>query len=105
MESASTFIDNLSSSGVKLLADLFHMNIEEQNLPKSLVINAQNIGHVHFADSNRKPVGFGHTKIDPIATALKEINYQGFLSAEAFAWPNPETAAKQTIDSFNKFFS
>ena len=105
LESASTFIDNLSSSGVKLLADLFHMNIEEQNLPKSLVTNAQNIGHVHFADSNRKPVGFGHTNIDPIATALKEINYQGFLSAEAFAWPDPKTAAKQTIDSFNKFFS
>mgnify|MGYP001388664912 CR=1 FL=1 len=101
---ASTFINNFSTNGVKLLADLFHMNIEEQNLPDSLSKSAANIGHVHFADSNRKPVGFGHTDMQPIAAALKQINYKGFLSAEAFAWPDPKTAAQQTIDSFKKFF-
>ena len=33
----------------------------------------------------------------PIASALKEIAYNGYLSAEAFAWPDSRTAAEQTI--------
>jgi hypothetical protein len=40
----------------------------------------------------------------PIAEALKEISYSGYASAEAFPFPDPDTAAKQTIDSFRKFF-
>ena len=40
----------------------------------------------------------------PICETLKEINYSGFISAEAFAYPDPVTAAKQTLESFRKFF-
>jgi sugar phosphate isomerase/epimerase len=41
----------------------------------------------------------------PIAETLKEIGYDGYISAEAFAWPDPLTAAKTTIASYRKFFS
>ena len=30
-------------------------------------------------------------------------NYSIYISAEAFAYPNPETAAQQTIKSFRVF--
>ena len=40
----------------------------------------------------------------PIATALTEIGYDGFASAEAFPVPDSDTAAKATIDAFNKYF-
>ena len=66
--------------------------------------NIQYIGHVHFADSNRRPVGNGHTRFVEVAKALKEINYQGYVSAEAFPWPTPKEAAAQTILSFKKYF-
>jgi len=102
---ACELIDQLSTNGVSLLADLFHMNIEEDNISDSLQKGARHLGHVHFADSNRKPVGNGHTNIAPIAKTLQEIGYDGCVSAEAFAWPDPLTAAKTTIDSYRKFFS
>ena len=99
------FLDGLQTEGVTLLADLFHMNIEEENIAQSIRDGANYVGHVHFADSNRRPVGYGHTAMEPIARALTEINYQGCVSAEAFDWPDPDTAARQTIDSYRKYFS
>ena len=103
-EPAANFLDNLDTSGVRLLADLFHMNIEERDLSSSLRAGARHLGHVHFADSNRRPIGCGHTNVQPIAQTLKDLNYQGCISAEAFDWPDPDAAARRTIDSYNKFF-
>jgi sugar phosphate isomerase/epimerase len=60
--------------------------------------------HVHFADSNRRPVGNGHADFHTVAQALKEINYKGFVSAEAFPYPNSKDAATQTIQSFTYYF-
>lgn len=104
LEAGSQFLEENSLSNVKLLADLFHMNIEEDNLAQSIFDFGKHIGHVHFADSNRKPMGFGHTDMEPIAEALKEIGYSGYVSAEAFPFPDPDTAAKQTIKSFREYF-
>mgnify|MGYP003340575070 CR=1 FL=1 len=61
------------------------------------------VGHVHFADSNRRAIGFGHTDIAPIAAALKDIGYAGYLSAEIIPLPDAATAAAQTMASFRKY--
>jgi sugar phosphate isomerase/epimerase len=42
------FLKTLSTNNVKLLADLFHMNIEEVNLAESLRDGAGYVGHIHF---------------------------------------------------------
>jgi sugar phosphate isomerase/epimerase len=102
---AVAFLQTLNSNNIKLLADLFHMNIEEQLIPDVLRQYAEYIGHVHFADSNRKAMGLGHTDMAPIANALKQINYKGFISAEVFPLPDSDTAAKQTITSFKTWFN
>ena len=96
--------DGPGKSNVALLADLFHMNIEEADMAKSLRQGGRRIGHIHFVDSNRRPAGMGHIDYGPIVAALKDMGYDGFLSAEAFAYPDPDAAAKQTIESFNKLF-
>ncbi|MFM8336344.1 MAG: TIM barrel protein, partial [Opitutaceae bacterium] len=58
--------------------------------------------HVHFADSNRRAVGLGHTDFAPVIAALREIGYRGYLSAEVFALPDAPRAAEQTIASFRR---
>jgi len=93
------FIEAHSLENVVLLADLFHMNIEEPDLAASIRIAGKHIGHVHYADSNRHAMGFGHTNPQPIVTALKESGYKGHLSAEIFPLPSDKTAAQQTIKS------
>jgi sugar phosphate isomerase/epimerase len=104
LEDGARFIETQDLRNVTLLADLFHMNIEEADMPGSIRASANHIGHVHFADSNRRPVGYGHTDMQPVATSLKEVGYHGFVSAEAFPWPDQDAAALQTITAFNHFF-
>lgn len=104
LESSVSMLESLKNNQVKLLADLFHMNIEETALAQSIRDFGKYIGHVHFADSNRKPMGFGHTDMEPIAEALVEIRYEGYVSAEAFPWPDSISAATRTIHEFQKHF-
>lgn len=104
LDDGAAFIASNKFNNIQLLADLFHMNIEEANPAASIQKNIQHIGHVHFADSNRKPIGFGHTQMEPIANALTAYGYDGYVSAEAFPWPDPDQAAAQTIRSFKQFF-
>ena len=96
-------LKSLSTSNVKLLADLFHMNIEETNVADAILAGRDTIGHVHFVDSNRRPAGLGHMDYAPIAAALREISYDKYASAEAFAYPDPDAAAAQTIEVYNKY--
>ena len=93
---------SLKTRNVRILADLFHMNIDEANSPAALLEAGALIGHVHFADSNRRAIGMGQTAIAPIVAALREIGYAGYLSAEIFALPDPIAAAKQTISAFRQ---
>ncbi|CAN5500171.1 sugar phosphate isomerase/epimerase [soil metagenome] len=104
IEAGLKLLDRLSTNNVRLLADLFHMNIEEANSAAALKRGGSRIGHVHFVDSNRRPAGLGHIDYAPIARALNEIGYSGFLSAEALAYPNSDEAAQQTITAFRKYF-
>lgn len=87
---------------VRLVADLFHMNIEEASSAAALREAGESIGHVHFADSNRRAVGFGQTAIAPIVGALREIGYAGYLAAEILPLPDSATAAQQTIAAFRQ---
>jgi sugar phosphate isomerase/epimerase len=101
---AAALVDSLETGNVRLLADLFHMNIEETDIAAAIRAAGKHIGHVHFVDSNRRPAGCGHLDYAPIVEALREIGYDGYLSAEAFAWPDSEGAARQTITQFRRLF-
>ena len=100
---AADWLRSRRIANVKLLCDLFHMNIEEADLAASLVACSDLVGHVHWADSNRRAVGFGHTAIPPVVAALESIGYRGHLSAEIFPLPTPLAAAEQTIASVRTF--
>lgn len=99
---AAAFLRRRKISGVKLLCDLFHMNIEEKSIPATLRAVGRQVGHVHFADTNRRAVGFGHLEGAAIVQALRDIRYEGYLSAEVLPLPDAEAAARQTIRAFRQ---
>ncbi|MCE9610010.1 MAG: sugar phosphate isomerase/epimerase [Chthoniobacter sp.] len=98
----AAWLRTLRTKNVRILADLFHMNIEEADLPTAIADAGALIGHVHFADSNRRAIGFGHTDIRAVHAALDKTGYRGFLSAEILPLPDAPTAARETIRSFEK---
>ena len=101
---AGHLLDSLRTRNVRLLADWFHMNIEESSLPDAIRGAKGLIGHVHFADSNRLAVGCGHTDAAAAVAALREIGYQGYLSAEIFPRPDSEDAARRTMEAYRSLF-
>jgi sugar phosphate isomerase/epimerase len=101
---AAELIRSLSTRNVTILADLFHMNIEEEDVGRALQAGAGLITHVQLADSNRRPAGHGHTDFRAVAAALASIGYRGYLSAEALPWPDPDAAARLAMDGIRKFF-
>ncbi len=101
---AVEMIQSLSTRNVSVLADLFHMNIEEQDLGAALRSGGRLVTHVQLADSNRRPPGHGHTDFRAVAATLSSIGYKGYLSAEALPWPDPDAAARLAIEGIRKFF-
>ena len=91
------YIEDNQLENIVLLADLFHMNIEESDVAQAILDAGKHTGHVHFADSNRCAMGMGHTDPAPIVAALKLSGYSGYLSAEVFPKPDAEACAAQEI--------
>lgn len=85
-----------------LLADTFHMNIEDVDMQKILIESMSYIKHVHFLDSNRLAPSMGHMDMEALYKVFKDSNYKGFLCLEALAKPNPVEVAKKGAEFFNK---
>jgi sugar phosphate isomerase/epimerase len=90
-------IDDLQCDNVGLMLDVFHMNIEEASIERSLQAAGERCWHVHIADSNRRYPGAGHLDFDGVFRTLKQMGYAGYVSAELFPLPDPDTAARETI--------
>jgi sugar phosphate isomerase/epimerase len=88
-----------------LMLDVFHMNIEDPSIEKAIHETGPLLWHVHIADSNRLPPGQGHLDFKSIQTALSQIGYDGYLSAELLPLPDPDTAARLTIEHMRQVFA
>ena len=67
---------------VKVMGDLFHMNIEEDDLGGSIRAADEYLAHVHLADSSRLQPGTAHTDFAGAFAALREIGFGGFMAME-----------------------
>lgn len=90
-------IETSGAPHLGVLADTFHMNIEEVSITDALAAAGPRLWHVHAADSNRRAPGFGHLDFQAIVAALERLGYQGFLSAEILPKPDPDEATRQTL--------
>jgi sugar phosphate isomerase/epimerase len=70
------------SPNLKMVVDLFHMNIEEKDPLQSIRMAGDHLGHVHVCDSNRRLPGKGHIDFGSVIGALKDIGYEGYLALE-----------------------
>jgi 5-keto-L-gluconate epimerase len=90
-------VDELGHPNLKVLADTFHMNIEEADIAASLRRTGSKLGHVHLVDTNREAPGHGHLDLPAVLGALRDIDYAGFLAFEILPLPGPEMAAADAI--------
>jgi len=98
LEEAIRLVKEIDSDQVRVMADTFHMNIEERSICDSIMRAKAYLAHVHFADSNRQALGQGHLDFKKIIDALKQIDYKNFITAEILPLPNQYDAARLTIE-------
>ncbi len=97
LEQAGTAAKRINHPKVKIVADVFHMSLEETDLPKAITDHADLIGHVHLADHNRRLPGQGFLPFDKVAAAFKAINYDGWAALECGEPSNNAPRAAQYL--------
>jgi sugar phosphate isomerase/epimerase len=82
LEQSLALVNEINLPNVGCMGDTYHMNIEEVNIAEAFRSIGDQLYYVHFADSNRAAPGRGHIDFKPIAQALADINYEGYVSLE-----------------------
>jgi sugar phosphate isomerase/epimerase len=77
----------LTNGGI--MADTFHMNVEERSIPGAIRDFGALLNHVHLSDSNRLAPGLGHVGFTEVLQTLRDVGYGGGLAFELIpALPN-----------------
>jgi sugar phosphate isomerase/epimerase len=79
---ASWYMDQVDSPGLGVIADTWHMNIEESDIGAAIRTAGHRIHHVQLGDSNRLEPGAGHYDWAETLQALDDIGFDGWLAME-----------------------
>ena len=82
LEEAAALVAPLENRYLRILADTFHMNIEERDMLAGLERNLAHLGSVHFSDNNRLLPGLGAIDFRPLIAHLQRIGYAGGIGLE-----------------------
>lgn len=94
-----------SPANLRLLIDVFHMNIEESSLSAAIGRAAGRIGHVHFVDNTRAVPGLGCLDLGALAECLGVAGYDGFLGIEAIPGARPREEARAGLGTVRALLS
>lgn len=94
---ACRFAAEVGSPHFGIMWDTFHANIEEEDIAKAMLAAKEHVIHVHISENHRGTVGTGHIPFDLVFKTLRAMNYDAWLTVEAFGSSLPELAAATCI--------
>ena len=97
VQDAVKLAKDVNSPNVKVMADTFHMNIEEKRLGKALRGAGPLLCHMHCSENDRGAAGNGHVPWDDVFGALRDVGYDGWLVIESFVLGNEAIAKAAAI--------
>jgi len=96
-EDASDYVDMVGKDNFGFLYDTFHANIEEKDPVGIIGKTAKNINHIHISENDRGTPGKGNVPWKDTFEAIKNTNYDGWLTIEAFGRALPDLAAATRV--------
>ncbi len=91
------FVRDVNHPNCRIMFDTFHANIEEKNIADAFRKCAAEVAYVQISENDRSTPGKGHVEWTSFFDALKDTDYQGCLSIEAFGRRQPDLAAATKI--------
>jgi sugar phosphate isomerase/epimerase len=102
IEQAAELCTAVGDPRVQVMADMFHMNIEQPRIEQSLEAVGSHVGHVHLADSNRQVPGLGHTDFVAPFRALQQAGFSGWMSMECGVPGDPAQTLPKSVAYLNE---
>jgi hydroxypyruvate isomerase len=76
-------VREVNSPRIRLLYDIYHMQVMEGNLIETITSNLDLIGHFHVADvPGRHQPGTGEIQYSNVLKAIREAGYNGYIGME-----------------------
>jgi D-psicose/D-tagatose/L-ribulose 3-epimerase len=75
----------VDAPNVKVHLDVYHMNIEESDIPSAILESSPHIGYFHTGDSHRGYMGSGTIDLQSVFRALVKAKYEGPITFESFS--------------------
>jgi sugar phosphate isomerase/epimerase len=91
-------VESVNCPNFGLMLDVYHMNLTERNVADAFRRAGSRCWHVHVCDQDRRSPASGTIDYRAAIGALKDTGYSGFLSTEIQPWPDPDTAARASIE-------
>jgi len=99
------FAQQFQSKNFQIILDVKAMCSEPKPIPQIIRESWPHFAHFHANDKNLKGPGFGEVDFKPIATALHEVGYEGYVSVEVFKFEEgPEVIAGKSFEYLKKVF-
>ncbi|HEX7860082.1 MAG TPA: sugar phosphate isomerase/epimerase family protein [Verrucomicrobiae bacterium] len=103
---AIDFVNQLKSPKFKIILDVKAMCSEAKPIPQIIQESWPNFAYFHANDKNLKGPGFGEIDFKPIAAALKNVGYNGYVSVEVFKFEEgPQVIAEQSLKTLRAAFA
>jgi sugar phosphate isomerase/epimerase len=104
-EQAIQFVDQLRSSKFQIILDVKAMCSEAKPIPQIIRESWPKFAYFHANDKNLKGPGFGEVDFKPIAGALREVGYDGYVSVEVFKFEEgPQVIAEESLRNLKASF-
>lgn len=98
LEQAAAFLDVHELTGIRVVADLFHVMLEGESF-EAVRRHRPRVGHVHVADTDRRPPGQGDWPLGEFLAALREGGYAGNVSIECFNWKDIAREGRAALET------
>jgi D-psicose/D-tagatose/L-ribulose 3-epimerase len=91
---ALSLCEAVNHPNVGILFDVFHANIEEQDIPSAIRSAERHLKHLHVCENDRGIPGTGHIPWQSVFMTLKELHYDRWVVIESFNFKDQELAAR-----------
>ncbi|WP_050184314.1 sugar phosphate isomerase/epimerase family protein [Domibacillus robiginosus] len=95
---ALSFLESMNLPNLKLMLDVYHMNIEGESTTESFKKSREQLIYLHIADSSRKAPGKGTFEFEKVIQSLISLNYKGFITPEINQGEDSYSEAKDAFE-------